>query len=1385
MVPYSGETTSPLIPLHIQSDDSEREDTGLSQQIDFLTTKNQQLQKQLEEREQERDRLREQLETQRADKGYRSIYSPPGLPSRVLDGRKVLRDSVPLVTSPGIPSSSSPVPSDFCSSPLLPLSPVPWRVASPLSPSAYAVQSPTTSSASQQTATPSSSLPHSPRARGPIQSKDYSSSGTGLSKRANADEFILPRPDAISSERQLQQQLDALKRSNFELEKRLRELVDEKRRMEAELKSQDENFMKMQAREQDLLKDIEVLRDENSHHSGAIKRLQGEREGLQGENETLQDDVGILNDKLNKTEKYYKEVEHENLTLEADIKQLIKDKKQLFEEKQKLQIAVESALKTKENYRSTIKQLREQNQSLEVMIRPDLGQPKTSKPEKKKVVVPATKEQKALSEVMNLREEKLQLRDRLFVAQQEIDSLEAHLKGSDKKDGLPCVETQDGIEAHLCLFQSQVDAVHADLDAVKSTVSLFSSQQQVLMHDSFLLLASKCREQLTLANKDRSKLSETLRETERSLAKMDKDFEVLRSENAVLKSQKTSMVDDVTALKEQVAILQDQKRMQAVQLAQNEAIAHEKDEKIVQMEHKQRQLQERYSTSERNWKREYGKLELEWEGKVAEALQRCELLSEEKEQLLTEKYLLESKLGEVTLDNEKLAIAKNEVELQAKQLEEKMVDIMLEVDEKEQTISGARQDIACLLVQRTLLLAQVRLDQEDSERKLTSLQEENAQALACLHTKSDALQEVVSSLTSEKSGLLIRLEEIAGKERHIDMLESKIAILTSSQTQLQSEMDMMSKKHSKVIQEFRLLEDAEHTRRLDNEKLKMTLTTEIKLLKSKLSSVDDERSKLQQMLSEISSEHQATPHSAFRAISSGKQVEQMRKQIVMLQSENKQLSLKSSASVSSSSSHTALDEEAVTTLRKRVAEMTRKTFFLESDKKNLTDKVKSLATSLKSAREAKDHVTSEHIQKLQEENKSLRERVHNLEGNLTKKLMAADSKIVETVKENDKLRLKLQTVQSALSSEQCPSSELDSFLTLLKSESEALLELKASLASSSGELEALELGHQRIEDLHQEIQLTISAEDQPMAMASLPASKSIPAVFKSLPAEYISNLQGHKDDPPRLGSRSLSFSAASDHTDLQKKMSEINSVTTAFGETFQKHKSTLERKDTEVGSLHERLVALEEKFKSESKRSNSLKDVLFGIQGLEHLKGEQLQAVMQKQIEQLQDQVIDRDSALSDIEMQMKLDFELHHKKFTMMKSQVIDLREQLSSCSDMLRSKDQYIQKTEDRCLGLEAELFKTQKELERVALEQKELVNQGLPESLQMRGMASVTDVIRIQSELIVLYSVVVLVLIMYLGKFESKALRTHFNGKYVSVRIRVSSFTMNMPQLNYLVW
>lgn len=1107
---------------------------------------------------------------------------------------------------------------------------------------------------------------------------------------------------ASPTERFLQQQVDELKRDNMELERRLHELSEEKRRLEIDLKAQHEAFLKMQAREQDLSKDIEVLRDENSHHTGAITRLQDETEGLKGENDNLRDDLTTAKDKLNKTEKCYKEVEHENLSLEAEIEQLVSDKKRLFEEKQKLQVAVEDALKTKENYRSTIKQLREQNQSLESLVRTPGN--RIPKPEKKRVVVAVatkeqTKEQKTLGEVMNLREEKVQLQGRLLFAQQEIDSLEAHLKVHEEKYP-PGEDLNEEVAYHLARFQVEMGAVRSELESAQNAIVYFSSQQQALVHESFLMLVDRCREYLSVAENNKDTLSEALALAESSLSKLSEDYELLKDTNSKLHTQRSAMQDEVISLKEEVSALNDQKRLQSIQISLNETLSREREEKIAEMEIAQSKLKTKHSSSEKIWKKELSKVEMEWEVKVAEINQKCDFLLDEKETLLTEKYQLEVKLAEVVLDNTKLTVTREEFESRIKDLEERMVLTTLKVDEYEREVCKARDEIATLLVQKVCLSAQMQLDRQEFEDKLEGLNQEKKTEISHVLDENRTLNESVESVQDENAALMKRLEDVSGKEKHIGILESKISVLLTNQDHLQSEMDSLMKKHASVLDQFQLLEESEHSRRLDNEKLKMTLSTEIKLLKSKLTSVEKERNRFKAQLLEAAS-RDPQKSSAFHSVGninggSKHQVEQLKKHIAALQSESKQqrklnlevsgtrnsqvadlqsrlshleaenIRLKESTSLKTSapSSRTGLDEETTANLRKRVVELTRKTFFLESDKQNLTDKVRSLTTNLKSAREAKDHATSDKAQTLQVENKSLRERIHKLEGNLTKKLMAADSKIVETVNESDKLKSKLLKVQSALSSEQRRSSSLDSLLSLLKNESKILLDLKTTLTASSEELEMLEVGHQRIENLQQDMQLSLgpisdlpSPEERDFSTSSMvkPVSVegSLPSVvLKSLPVGYPSNLQEQNCSDKTLLSRSESLGGCSAGTDsggdsgtagsnssgvsvsaagsgggginhpiLHRKLSEINTATLEFSENLHKHKSLLQHKGKEVSTIQERLADLEDKFRFEAERSYQCRDILESIKGLDLQGTNNLQEVMQQQIEKLQDQV--------------------------------------------------------------------------------------------------------------------------------------------------------------------
>ena len=92
-----------------------------------------------------------------------------------------------------------------------------------------------------------------------------------------------------------------------------------------------------------------------------------------------------------------------------------------------MQLSVDDGQKTKENYRLTIKKLREENTALKTKGT-DPGKEKASmvvvKPEK-----PVSKEQQDVDEMIVVRVERTQLKKQLQSAQRDIDSLRAQIKG--------------------------------------------------------------------------------------------------------------------------------------------------------------------------------------------------------------------------------------------------------------------------------------------------------------------------------------------------------------------------------------------------------------------------------------------------------------------------------------------------------------------------------------------------------------------------------------------------------------------------------------------------------------------------------------------------------------------------------------------------------------------------------------------------------------------------------------------------------------------------------------------------------------------------------------------------------------------------------------------
>lgn len=143
-----------------------------------------------------------------------------------------------------------------------------------------------------------------------------------------------------------------------------------------------------------------------------------------------------------------------------------------------------------------------------------------------------------------------------------------------------------------------------------------------------------------------------------------------------------------------------------------------------------------------------------------------------------------------------------------------------------------------------------------------------------------------------------------------------------------------------------------------------------------------------------------------------------------------------------------------------------------------------------------------------------------------KKLMVADHKIVETVKENDKLRQKLLQIHSGVASEQKDgpvslSYSLQELSKSLRTETAAVHSLRTGLTGSREELQQLELAHQRVMTLQTELQsllptqTSLEASPRPLGISRTSSiGSALPPVLTSLPREYVSRLQGRPKSPP-------------------------------------------------------------------------------------------------------------------------------------------------------------------------------------------------------------------------------------------------------------------------------
>ena len=307
-------------------------------------------------------------------------------------------------------------------------------------------------------------------------------------------------------------------------------------------------------------------------------------------------------------------------------------------------------------------------------------------------------------------------------------------------------------------------------------------------------------------------------------------------------------------------------------------------QKVRSLETRQKTLQDKLVSTERIWKSQFDRLDREWQGRLAEANLIQENLSEERESLLQENEELEGRLIQLQLENEKLEIAKTELQSHVESLGGKMADLASRISQNDGDISVAQRSIAKLLAEKSCIAARMLLEEEACKSLLTESQQLQGQLDVVTAEKRD-LDESLLSSREESSQLKEKLEDISQKATQIDQLTSQVTELTSRNEQMQAEVQTLTERHATAMQDLQQLSETEQNHLLNNQKIKMTLTTEIGLLKSKLKMVEEDKQTLEEKVAELTSltekgsQQPVGGASAFQAVPESKQVEVLKKQI--------------------------------------------------------------------------------------------------------------------------------------------------------------------------------------------------------------------------------------------------------------------------------------------------------------------------------------------------------------------------------------------------------------------------------------------------------------------------------------------------------------------------
>lgn len=939
---------------------------------------------------------------------------------------------------------------------------------------------------------------------------------------------------------------------------------------------------------------------------------------------------------------------------------------------------VHDARKTKDNFRLTIRKLREQNTSLETKMssisREKEVMEKHEEQLKREEQYKEAKLQEARMEMQGLKSETKVLKEKLSLMEREKSTLMAKCEQID-------------VSEHQ--LKQQLEETKWEREEFKQRLANISQNERHLRERQDKLL----REIESSSKELRQKFPGTKLDDKSSQQKHGSGWSFSSETPAEIASIKALHADIIS----EMAIVHDQRKLLEVKVSQMDSLLQTKEEELKKVDEEKRKLRAELSTQQSKWKEELRRLESEWQDKLNNARLLQESLGVHRDTLVAEMSSLQEHVQEISVQNKELLQTKGQLEAQ--------------LAEKEAVLLVTWKQLARLMVEKACSSAQLAV----------SL----SQGITTEETEPRDDEQVAT---------------IADTSAKIQQLSSQISVITKERDDLEQQLQELGDQHNSTLQEYQQCVESNSKWSLETDKVRLQYSTDLRILQSKVAKLEGDKANLEKKLAEIEckqpagSAFQPVPAPTSQSIHPRKvtfdplqeknqqQIMELQHKVTMLEADNKRLQDLTYGNTSSI--------EVGNTLRRRLLQMRRENIHLDTRRKQLEERVNNLQSSLKAARETHDRSTHERIKTLQEDNTALQDRIRSMEDMLSRKLMEADTRMSVVVKENDVLRHKLSHLHNGLETVEGLQMSLEGMGTLLQCQEQVLAILKFKLDSrSDGDSGALIGSLDKVLETHDEIQallamqttLEVTGKTATLGRHSTGTGQVLPPVLQQLPPAYVSNLQG---EGPRLRSTSVSASVLQ----VREKMSQLHTENLAVSQLVRKQWEKSRLGEKEVAELEQKISSLHQEIQNGLKQLKEAHKQLAALHNSD-LTPEQLNCIfiLEKQVETWQDKVIDRDMALRDIEVQMREDFESHDLKFSLLKSQLLALQEELSSKEELLLARDQFIQETEDRCVNAENEVVKLRKEMERAM---QEALN--VPEGFQLSSHSrNISELVRAQNE------------------------------------------------------